>query len=99
MNFLIQFFILLEYLADKNEKYALSWSQCAVIMTASALLDIGKVGVSKEILNKPGKLTAQEWEIIKTHTLIGDSFLQKMDSYQDEESNLTGMLLGSGKED
>lgn len=77
--------ILLEHLVDKNEKYALSWSQCSVITTASALHDIGKVGISEEILNKPGKLTEQEWEIMKTHTLIGASLLQKMDSYQDEE--------------
>lgn len=77
--------ILLEQLMSKEEKYDLSWSQCAMITIASALHDIGKIGISEEILNKQGKLTEKEWDIIKTHPLIGASLLEQMEAFQNEE--------------
>jgi len=46
------------------------------IYHASPLHDIGKVGITDNILLKPGRLTAEEFEIMKTHTLIGASTLQ-----------------------
>ncbi|MBN1793794.1 MAG: HD-GYP domain-containing protein [Candidatus Omnitrophica bacterium] len=45
------------------------------IKQACKLHDIGKVGISEKILNKPGPLEAQEWEIIKMHTIIGSEIL------------------------
>ena len=42
--------------------------------------DIGKIGIDDKILNKPGKLTKDEFEIIKTHTLIGARMLEEMES-------------------
>jgi CHASE2 domain-containing sensor protein len=42
---------------------------------ASALHDVGKVGISDEILTKPGPLTSEEWETMKTHTTIGGNIL------------------------
>ncbi|MGM0451563.1 MAG: HD domain-containing phosphohydrolase [Thermodesulfobacteriota bacterium] len=46
------------------------------IFYASPLHDIGKVGISDNILLKPGKLTTEEYEIMKTHTLIGARTLE-----------------------
>lgn len=45
------------------------------IKVAAALHDIGKVGISVEILEKPGKLTSEEYEIIKSHAIIGYNIL------------------------
>lgn len=49
------------------------------IYTASPLHDIGKVGVPDRILQKPGKLTAEEFDIMKTHTSIGEETLREVD--------------------
>ena len=48
-----------------------------MIVTASALHDIGKIGINEEILNKTAPLTPAEEEILKTHTLIGASASEK----------------------
>lgn len=76
--------MLLEYLVQKTDKYELSPDECHMIATASAFHDIGKIGIDEKILNKPGKLTPEEFEQIKQHTLIGASMLDKMDRYKDE---------------
>lgn len=55
-----------------------------MIATASALHDIGKIGIDEKILNKPGKLTDEEFEVMKTHTLIGASMLENLEIYHDE---------------
>jgi putative two-component system response regulator len=49
--------------------------ECEVISTASSLHDVGKIGIPDRILQKPGKLTPEEWEIMKTHTTIGSELL------------------------
>lgn len=76
--------LILERLVQKSDRYMLSWAEQYMIATASALHDIGKVGIDEKILNKPGKLTEEEYEIIKTHTLIGASMLENLDIYHDE---------------
>ena len=77
--------ILLERLIQKTDKYDLSWAERTVIVTASALHDIGKIGINEEILNKTAPLTPTEEEILKTHTLIGASLLKNLELYQNEE--------------
>jgi putative two-component system response regulator len=49
------------------------------LSTASALHDIGKVGIPDHILLKPGKLTEEEFEVMKTHTVIGAQALREVD--------------------
>ena len=56
-----------------------------MITTASALHDIGKMGIDENILNKPGRLTKEEFEEMKKHTLIGASMLKSLELYQDEK--------------
>lgn len=77
--------LLLEQLVKKTGKYQLSWEDRLLIATASALHDIGKIGIDEKILNKPGKLTKEEFEIMKTHTLIGVQMLDNLDMYRNEK--------------
>ena len=83
INILTQ--LLLEKLTRKSENYVLSWSQHYMIATASALHDIGKIGIDEKILNKPGKLTKEEFEAMKQHTIIGARMLDRLEMYHDEE--------------
>jgi putative two-component system response regulator len=46
-----------------------------MLLQASALHDIGKIGIPDRVLLKPGKLDADEWELMKTHTTIGAQLL------------------------
>lgn len=77
--------MLLERLVQKTDHYHLSWSDQLMITTASALHDIGKMGIDENILNKPGRLTKEEFEEMKKHTLIGASMLKSLELYQDEK--------------
>ena len=76
--------MLIEQLVQKTDQYQLSPNDCHMIAIASAFHDIGKIGIDEKILNKPGKLTPEEFEQIKQHTLIGASMLEKMERYKDE---------------
>lgn len=76
--------LLLERLVQKTKQYHFSRADRELIATASALHDIGKIGIDEKILNKQGKLTAEEFEIMKTHTLIGATMLKHMTVYQNE---------------
>lgn len=77
--------ILLKYLMKYFPKYNITPSQIDQIARASALHDIGKIGIPDSILLKPGKLTPEEFEIIKTHTTIGCDILESFkNSYTDE---------------
>ena len=76
--------LILERLVQKTDQYDLSCSTRMMIVTASALHDIGKIGIDDKILNKPGRLTNEEFEIIKTHSAIGASMLDSLEYYKDE---------------
>ena len=77
--------LLLERLVENTDAYNLTPDDCYLISTASAFHDIGKVGIDESILNKPGKLTEEEFETMKEHTLIGASMLDKLEHYKDEK--------------
>lgn len=76
--------LLLRQLARKTDRYTLTEDDIALISTASALHDIGKISIPDSILNKPGKLTAEEFEVVKTHAAVGASILQNLPMTQDE---------------
>lgn len=65
-----------EFLARKA---GLSNEECEMILYASMMHDIGKVGISDTILLKPGKLTGEEFEIMKTHSSMGKDMLSSSD--------------------
>lgn len=77
--------MLLDRLVRKTTKYNISNADFALIPMASALHDIGKIGIDDKILNKPGRLTPEEFEIMKTHTIIGASMLENLEQFQNEE--------------
>lgn len=70
--------LLLKQLAQFTDKYPLSEADIALISMASAIHDVGKISIPEEILNKPGKLTAEEFETMKTHTVIGSKMLSDL---------------------
>ncbi|MCY9698372.1 DUF3369 domain-containing protein [Paenibacillus alginolyticus] len=57
-------------------KYGLSEQEAEVIRLASPMHDVGKVGIPDAILNKPGSLTSEEFDIMKTHSNLGYEMLK-----------------------
>ncbi len=76
--------VLLKQLQRKTDKYKFSSTDIAMISLASALHDIGKIAVNEEILNKPGRLTPEEFEVIKTHAVVGAQMLSNLPAYENE---------------
>lgn len=76
--------MLLKTLVKISGKYKLSGSEIAMISHASALHDIGKISIPDEILNKPGRLTDEEFAIMKTHSMAGAHMLNQLTSFSDE---------------
>lgn len=76
--------MLLRELIRKTDAYHLTEADIALIITASSLHDIGKVSIPEEILNKPGRLTDEEFKIMKSHSEIGASMIRNMDFPQDK---------------
>lgn len=64
-----------EYSKLLAQKLNLSKNDIDTIFISSPMHDIGKVGIPDSILNKPGKLTSDEWEVMKTHAEIGYNIL------------------------
>lgn len=83
----IRFFtnILLYEVARTCQEYNLSERKIKLITEASSMHDIGKIAIPDSILNKPGKLTPAEFEIMKTHTVRGCDILCELDRLQDKE--------------
>lgn len=76
--------MLLEQLVKKTDRYALDNNTRMLITTGSALHDIGKIGIDDKILNKPGRLTPEEFAEMKKHTIIGAEMLKSLGQYQNE---------------
>lgn len=69
---------LLRCLAWCTDRYDLPEERIALITTASAIHDVGKISIPEEILNKPGKLTQEEFETMKSHAKIGAEMLSDL---------------------
>ncbi len=65
-------------------KYEITKEQAALIVNASALHDIGKIAIPDSILLKPGKLTEEEFEEMKKHTVYGCELLEKFKQEDNE---------------
>ncbi len=77
--------LFLHRLARITDQYPLSEADIDMIATASALHDIGKIGIPGEILNKPGRLTDEEFAIMKTHSMIGAKMMEELPYHREEE--------------
>ena len=75
--------MMLRQLVKTTDAYHLTETDIAIITTASSLHDIGKIRIPEEILNKPGRLTDEEFKIMKTHSVIGASMIRDMHFLQD----------------
>lgn len=76
--------ILLRELIKITDKYNLTESDITLIATVSALHDIGKISIPDEIINKPGKLTDEEFVIMKSHSAVGSQMISDVPLYRDE---------------
>ena len=76
--------MLLRRLVEKTDVYHLTEEKIRLIVTASALHDIGKISIPENILNKPGRLTPEEFDVIRTHPAIGASMLEGLTRYRKE---------------
>ena len=75
--------MMLRQLVKLTDAYPLTEADIALITTASSLHDIGKIRIPEEILNKPGRLTVEEFKIMKTHSELGADIIKDMDFPQD----------------
>lgn len=75
---------ILDHLLEKTSDYKISAEEQDNIPLASALHDIGKITIDENILNKPGRLTKEEFEVIKTHCMQGANMLRRLENFEDE---------------
>ena len=76
--------LLLHRLLEISSNYAITAEQQDLIPLASALHDIGKIGIDEKILNKPGKLTPEEFKVIQTHSMLGAKMLHDLDQFAEQ---------------
>ena len=76
--------LLLHRLLEISSQYPITAEQQDNIPLASALHDIGKIGIDEKILNKPGKLTPEEFEVIKTHSMLGAEMLHQLKNFNEQ---------------
>lgn len=76
--------LLLHRLLEISSNYSITAEQQDLIPLASALHDIGKIGIDEKILNKPGKLTPEEFKVIQTHSMLGAKMLHDLDNFAEQ---------------
>ena len=68
-----------EYARRIAQKAGLSWEEQEQIYMTGLMHDVGKIGIPGNVLNKPGPLTDEEFDLIKTHTTMGASILENIE--------------------
>lgn len=76
--------LLLHRLLEFSSRYSITAEQQDMIPLASALHDIGKIGIDEKILNKPGRLTPEEFKVIQTHSMLGAKMLHDLDGFAEQ---------------
>ena len=76
--------MLLHRLLEISSSYSITAEQQDLIPLASALHDIGKIGIDEKVLNKPGKLTPEEFKVIQTHSMLGAKMLHDLDQFAEQ---------------
>ena len=76
--------LLLHRLLEISSRYSITAEQQDMIPLASALHDIGKIGIDEKILNKPGKLTPEEFKVIQNHSMLGAKMLHDLDGFAEQ---------------
>ena len=76
--------ILLRELSNITDKYDLDEEKISLITKTAALHDVGKICIPDEILNKPGRLTDEEFKIMKSHSAVGSQMLAELPFHKDE---------------
>ncbi|MBN2586626.1 MAG: response regulator [Candidatus Fermentibacteraceae bacterium] len=71
-----------EYSVAIGKRMGLDRKSIQILRLGSLLHDIGKIGISSSVLNKPGRLTSKEYDLIKEHTIIGERILQNVDFFK-----------------
>lgn len=77
--------MILTHLVRITDQYHLTSEDISLISMASSLHDIGKIAIPEEILNKPGRFTDEEFEIMKTHSAVGAQMLDELELYKEEK--------------
>lgn len=75
---------ILAHLAETHPELEIDSNYISIVSMASALHDIGKIAIPEEILNKPGRLTDEEFATMKTHSMEGAKMLEKIPFVQDD---------------
>ena len=70
------------YIEIIGQKISLSHQEIEEFLYASPMHDVGKIHISDSILKKPGLLSAEEWTVMQTHTIIGEKILSNRDFYR-----------------
>ena len=76
--------LLLHRLLEISSQYPITAEQQDNIPLSSALHDIGKIGIDEKILNKPGRLTPEEFEVVKTHSMLGAEMLHQLEDFNEQ---------------
>ncbi len=76
--------VMMTEVSNTYPEYSLPKEEIDIIVTSSVLHDIGKISIPDQILNKPGRLTAEEFDIMKQHTVKGCEILQSIPDIMDK---------------
>ncbi len=75
--------VLYAYIMETHPELSITLEDVETVTSASVLHDIGKIAIPDNILLKPGRLTAEEFDIMKTHSRLGKEILERFAGFSD----------------